>query len=142
MSKKITSKQINALAQAAIAIKKNSYSPYSHFKVGAAVLTEDGQIYSGTNIENASFGLTLCAERNAIFAAICQGHRRVAALALCTDSVKGQKFGTPCGACRQVMTEFMDAKAPVILVAEGKKGAFTIYKKPLKDFMPYSFTEF
>ena len=142
MNKKITSQQINALAKAAIAVKKHSYSPYSHFKVGAAVLTQDGHIYSGTNIENASFGLTLCAERNAIFAAVCQGHRRIVALALCTDTIKGQKFGTPCGACRQVMTEFMEANAPIILVSEGKKGTFSLYKKPLKNFMPYTFTEF
>lgn len=142
MNKKINTKQVNALAQAAIAAKKHSYSPYSHFKVGAAVLTEDGKIFTGTNIENASFGLTLCAERNAIFAAVCQGQRRLVALAVCTDTVKGQKFGTPCGACRQVMTEFMSADAPIILVAEEKKGAFSVYKKPLKNFMPYSFTQF
>ena len=142
MNTKITSQQINAVAQAAIAIKKNSYSPYSHFKVGAAVLINDGKIYSGTNIENASFGLTLCAERNAIFAAVSQGHRKIIALALCTDPVKGQSFGTPCGACRQVMTEFMDPQTPIILVAEKKKGAFEILKKPLKNFMPYAFTDF
>ncbi len=142
MNKKITTEQINALAKAAIAVKKNSYSPYSHFKVGAAVLAEDGQIYSGTNIENASFGLTNCAERSAIFAAISNGQHQVLALALCTDAIKGQKFGTPCGACRQVMTEFMSLKTPVILVSEGKKGTFTLLKKTLKDFMPYTFTKF
>ena len=142
MSTKITSQQIHTLAQAAIVIKKNSYSPYSHFKVGAAVLGDDGKIYSGTNIENASFGLTVCAERNAIFAAVNQGCRKIRALALCTDIVKGQPFGTPCGACRQVMTEFMDPQAPIILVAEKKKGSFEICKKPLKNFMPYAFTDF
>ena len=142
MSKKITTEQINALAQAAIAAKKNSYSPYSHFKVGAAVLTADGKIYTGTNIENASFGLTICAERNAIFSAVCDGRRDIRALVLCTDPVPGQKFGSPCGACRQVMTEFMHADAPVILVAQGKKGALEFFKKPLKHFMPYSFTDF
>lgn len=142
MSKKITTNQIHALAQAAIAVKKNSYSPYSHFKVGAAVLADDGQIYSGTNIENASFGLTLCAERNAIFSAVCKGPRRILALALCTDPIKGQTFGTPCGACRQVMSEFMDANAPIILVAEGKKATYKLYKKPLKTFLPFTFTKF
>ena len=142
MSKKITTEQINQLAKAAISVKKNSYSPYSHFKVGAAVLTADGKIYTGTNIENASFGLTICAERNAIFSAVCDGQRAILALALCTDPVKGQKFGTPCGACRQVMTEFMQANAPVILVSQDKKGKLMLYKKPLKNFMPYSFTEF
>ena len=139
---KITTEQINLLARAAVAAKKNSYSPYSRFKVGAAVLAEDGTVYTGTNVENASFGLTVCAERNAIFAAVCNGQRKLRALALCTDPVPGQKFGSPCGACRQVMTEFMDGDTPVILVAPGKKGSFEIFKKPLKHFMPHSFTEF
>ena len=142
MKQKITTQQVTALAQAAVAVKKHSYSPYSHFKVGAAVLTADGQIYSGTNVENASFGLTVCAERNAIFAAVCKGQRNICALALCTDPIKGQKFGTPCGACRQVMTEFMKLNAPIILVAQGKKGSFTLLKKTVKDFMPFSFTKF
>ena len=142
MSKKITTEQVTALAQAALAAKKNSYSPYSHFKVGAAVLAADGKIYTGTNIENASFGLTVCAERNAIFSAVCNGQHKILALALCTDPVPNQPFGTPCGACRQVMTEFMSADAPVILVAPGKKGTFELFKKPLKNFMPYSFTKF
>lgn len=142
MSTKISTNQVNQLAQAAIAAKKNSYSPYSHFKVGAAVLTEDDKIYTGTNIENASFGLTVCAERNAIFKAVGEGYRHIKAIALCTDPVPDQTFGSPCGACRQVMTEFMAPTAPVILVAEGKKGAFSIYKKTLKHFMPYTFTKF
>jgi len=82
MTVKLTKEIIEALADAAVAVKKNSYSPYSHFKVGAAVLTDNGQIYSGTNIENSSYGLTICAERNAIFKAVCAGHRRFAAFAL------------------------------------------------------------
>jgi cytidine deaminase len=142
MSKKITAEQIKTLAQAASAAQKNSYSPYSHFKVGAAVLAADGKIYTGTNIENASFGLTICAERSAIFSAVCNGQKNILALALCTDPVKGKKFGTPCGACRQVMTEFMKADAPVILVAKDKRGSLEIFRKPLKNFMPYSFTDF
>ena len=139
---KITTERINALARAAIASKKKSYSPSSHFKVGAAVLTKEGRIYTGTNVENASFGLTVCAERNAIFSAVCDGQRQICAIALCTDPIPGQKFGSPCGACRQVMTEFMDISAPIILVAEGKKGSFEILKKPLKYFMPFTFTKF
>ena len=103
---KITTEKINLLARAAVAAKKNSYSPYSRFKVGAAVLAEDGTVYTGTNVENASFGLTVCAERNAIFAAVCNGQRKLRALALCTDPVPGQKFGSPCGACRQVMIQY------------------------------------
>lgn len=142
MNKKLTSAQAAALIEAAVAAKKHSYSPYSHFKVGAAVLTQDGTLYTGTNIENASYGLTVCAERNAIFKAVTEGHRRMTALAVCTDPVPGQAFGTPCGACLQVMTEFMDPSAPVLLVAVHKNGAVSVCKKKLKQLMPYTFTEF
>ena len=139
MKTKLTKDIIEALADAAVAAKKHSYSPYSHFKVGAAVLTEDGHIYSGTNIENSSYGLTICAERTAIFKAVSAGHRRFLALALCTDEVKGSPFGTPCGACRQVMTEFMDQDMPMFMISAPKKGERKIFKKKLKDFMPYPF---
>ena len=138
MSIKLTKDLIEALADAAVGAKKHSYSPYSHFKVGAAVLTEDGQIYTGTKIENSSYGLTICAERNAIFKAVCDGHRRFAALALCTDEVSSD-FGTPCGACRQVMTEFMEQDMPMLMISAPKKGERKIFKKKLKDFMPYPF---
>ncbi|HON13004.1 MAG TPA: cytidine deaminase [Treponema sp.] len=88
-----------------------SYSPYSHFRVGAAILCEDGTIFTGTNVENRSFGLTICAERSAVVSAVSAGKRRFVALAIATpDSVK--PVG-PCGACRQVLSEFMDANAPV-----------------------------
>ena len=139
MSKKISDKTLRALADAAVEVKKNSYSPYSRFKVGAAVLAEDGQIYAGTNIENASYGLTVCAERNAMFRGVCEGQRKFVALAVCTDPVEGDAFGTPCGACRQVMTEFMDLNAPILLVAVTKKGARKICKKKLKDPIPFPF---
>jgi len=88
-----------------------SYSPYSHFRVGAAILCEDGTIFTGTNVENRSFGLTICAERSAVVSAVSAGKRRFVALAIATpDSVK--PVG-PCGACRQVLSEFKDANAPV-----------------------------
>ncbi|AEJ19193.1 cytidine deaminase [Gracilinema caldarium] len=88
-----------------------SYSPYSHFKVGAALLCEDGSIFTGTNVENRSFGLTICAERSAVVAAVSAGKRRFVALAIATpDSI--DPVG-PCGACRQVLSEFMDKDAPV-----------------------------
>src|SRR5215212_7677720 len=81
----------------------NSYSPYSHFQVGAAIRTDNGLIFSGTNIENASFSLTMCAERVAIFKAISQGHRSFTELAIASSS-KTPTF--PCGPCRQVLYEF------------------------------------
>lgn len=90
---------------------KNSYSPYSHFPVGAALLMEDGSIITGANIENRSFGLTNCAERSAIFAAMSVGHRSFAALVIVTPA-SDYPVG-PCGACRQVLTEFAPAQTPV-----------------------------
>ena len=90
------------LLQIANNFVKNSYSPYSKFKVGAAVLCENDKVFGGTNIENASYGLSICAERVAIFSAIANGAKKIKAVAIYTP--KGDT--TPCGACRQVMAEF------------------------------------
>ncbi|WP_155287205.1 cytidine deaminase [Lacticaseibacillus zhaodongensis] len=100
------------LMQTAITARKNAYVPYSHFAVGAAVISADGRVFSGANIENASYGITMCAERNAIFAAACAGVREISALAVVADTDGGV---APCGACRQAMTEFMGAQTPVYL---------------------------
>ncbi|MCI1284000.1 MAG: cytidine deaminase [Lacticaseibacillus songhuajiangensis] len=100
------------LMQAAIAARKNAYIPYSHFGVGAAALTSDGRVFTGANIENASYGLTMCAERNALFAAASAGYYEISELAVVADTDAGV---APCGACRQVMTEFMTQDAPVYL---------------------------
>lgn len=91
---------------------KQAYAPYSHFPVGAALLTVDGITYTGCNIENASFGATNCAERTAIFKAVSEGHDRIAKLAVAAASLQPI---TPCGICRQVMAEFMDDNAVIIL---------------------------
>jgi cytidine deaminase len=80
-----------------------AYCPYSGFSVGAAVMSEDGRIFSGCNVENASYGLTICAERNAIFQAVAAGARRIVAVAIFTPT---EKPAAPCGACRQVINEF------------------------------------
>jgi cytidine deaminase len=93
-----------ALAQAARAARAHAYAPYSGYAVGAAVLTDDGQVVAGCNVENASYGLSVCAERVAVFRAIAAGARRLVAAAVCTPD-----GGTPCGACRQVLLEFADA---------------------------------
>ena len=98
------------LLTAAMGARRQAYAPYSKFLVGAALLTEDGQIISGCNVENASYGLTICAERNAVFTAVAQGHRKFQAIALAT--VGG---ATPCGACRQVLAEFCD-DLPILIV--------------------------
>ena len=103
-----------ALVAAARTAAKGAYAPYSDFFVGAAVLTESGEVVTGCNIENASFGLTLCAERAAMVHALCRGHKKFAALAVCGGA---KRAATPCGACRQVMAEFMEPDAPVFYAA-------------------------
>ena len=110
---------------------KNSYSPYSNYPVGAAVLAEDGLVYGGTNIENSAHPSGLCAERVAINKAISEGNRRILAVAVVTRNA-----GAPCGACRQVMREFASLDIPVILttVEDGFEEEFT-----LGDLLPRSF---
>lgn len=100
------------LMEKAIKASENAYSPYSKFPVGACVLTENDKTYCGCNFENSSFGLTICAERNAIGSAIADGERKIKAIAI--YSPKMDKC-TPCGACRQVISEFADENTDVIL---------------------------
>lgn len=95
--------ELGALVAAAAKARKNAYSPYSKVKIGAAVLSREGRIYAGANVENSSYGLSLCAERSAIFSAVSGGARRLVAIAVVGDS---EEFTRPCGACRQVMVEF------------------------------------
>lgn len=84
-------------------VRENAYTPYSHFPIGAALRTKGGKVFLGCNVENISFGLTVCAERNAIFSAVAAGHKDFEAIAIIADS---KTPVTPCGACRQVMAEF------------------------------------
>ncbi|HEY1329468.1 MAG TPA: cytidine deaminase [Casimicrobiaceae bacterium] len=99
----LTEADWQALAAAARDASTRAYCPYSRFAVGAAVRTVDGRVFTGCNVENASFGLTICAERNAIFQAVAAGARHVVAVALYTPTPQPS---TPCGACRQVMAQF------------------------------------
>jgi len=99
------------LVAAATAARDKSHSPYSHFAVGAAVLMEDGSVHAGCNVENRSFGLTVCAERTAIATAVGQGLRRPQAVAVVTDT---DPPAAPCGACREVLAEFAE-DLPVLL---------------------------
>ena len=95
--------RFRSLVEVAKKARLNAYSPYSGVKIGAAVITSDGKIFSGANIENASYGLACCAERSAIFRAVSEGKRDIVALAIVG---KSEDFTKPCGACRQVMVEF------------------------------------
>ena len=102
----------------ALKAQKNAYVPYSDFPLGAAVLTEDGSIYTGVNIENASFSLTNCAERSAIFTAVSEGQRKIEALLIVSSTAKPV---TPCGSCRQVINEFADGEIEIIMMTEDGK---------------------
>lgn len=104
--------EFSRLFRQALDACEQSYAPYSRFRVGAALLCEDGTVFTGVNVENRSFGLTICAERNAIAAAVTAGHRHFKALVIATPDAREPV--SPCGACRQVMTEFMDPDTPVI----------------------------
>lgn len=119
------------LLAAALSARKNAYAPYSKFAVGAAVRTADGKIFTGCNVENASYGLSCCAERCAIFAAVGAGEIEFTALCVVADT---KEPVSPCGACRQVMTEF---KIPEIILAN-TNGDVKIYTP--EELLPYGFT--
>jgi cytidine deaminase len=108
----------------------NSYAPYSHFFVGAALLTTDGEVYQGCNIENASYGATNCAERTAIFKAVSEGKREFCKIAI---AAKDGSTAYPCGICLQVMNEFMP-EAEVVLEVAGQIKVFGV-----KELLPYGF---
>ncbi len=95
------------LIAAATAARLQAYAPYSNFQVGAALLAKDGRVFTGCNVENLSYGLTICAERNAVFAAVASGVREFEVIAIVADT---REPISPCGACRQVMAEFGDFK--------------------------------
>lgn len=103
-----------SLIKEAVAAKEMAYAPYSHFRVGAALLTKDGKIYRGCNIENVAFTPTNCAERTAFFKAISEGEKEFAAIAVTGDA---DDYLYPCGVCRQVMVEFCDLQEFKVIVA-------------------------
>jgi cytidine deaminase len=112
---------LEGLLDAARAAAENAHVPYSHFRVGAAVLCDDGTIIPGCNVENASYGLSNCAERTAMFTAVAAGHRELVALAVSCVDGDGSMPQTlmPCGACRQVMVELLASDAPVAVDGVG-----------------------
>lgn len=122
---------LRRLETAARGALENAYCRYSGFPVGAAVLTEDGTVFAGCNVENASFGLTICAERNAIFQAVAAGHRRVDAVVMVTANSDPTM---PCGACRQVINEFGTSATIISIGSGGKSTQFQ-----LEELLPHGF---
>lgn len=126
---------MDKLYESALNAFKNAYTPYSHFNVGASVLLKDGKIISGSNVENASYGLSNCAERSTLFTVYSQGYRK--------DDIDKiliignvEKPISPCGACRQVITELMNPECEVILTNLNKD----VKVMKVKDLLPYSFS--
>lgn len=126
----LTSSEQDELLHLAALARQSAYVPYSHFAVGAALRAEDGRIFTGCNVENASFGLTICAERNAVAHAVAEGARRFDAIAVVTENGV-----TPCGACRQVLAEFGPAMTVIVADEAGQRRVYTI-----GDLLPDAFT--
>lgn len=133
----ITEQEMKHLVEQAIGILPAAYVPYSHFRVGAALLCRDGRVFTGVNVENASYPATNCAERTAIFKAVSEGFRQFRAIAIC-GGPEGQEldYCPPCGICRQVMREFVDPLEFLILLAKSPEDirVFT-----LEELLPQSF---
>jgi len=119
------------LIELALEAKRNAYSPYSGFRVGAALLCADGRVFTGCNVENSSYSVTTCAERVALFSAVAQGARKFSAIAVVTDS---EQPVFPCGACRQALAEF---SPNMNVIAVGPKGVQTVV---LEQLLPYAFS--
>ncbi len=126
-----SSRKEEDLVALAVEARNKAYVPYSHFPVGAALLAESGQVYTGCNVENASYGLSICAERVAVFKAVAAGERQFEAIAVVTETM-----ATPCGSCRQVLAEFGDDELQVIVA--DPEGQMEIYT--LGELLPASFT--
>lgn len=117
--------------------RKFSYSPYSHFRVGAALLCKNGKVYTGCNIENAAYSATNCAERTAIFKAVSEGEREFEAIAIAGGRENEESaFCAPCGVCRQVIAEFCDKDFKIVLGDSDKVESYT-----LAELLPLSFTK-
>ena len=149
----ITHIQKQQLMKKAVAAMRRAYAPYSRFCVGAAILTREGRVFQGCNIENASYGLTLCAERTALGAAVAAGHRHFTALAVASSEAPceakpcgkpqgltkkgGQTAPMPCGACLQALAEFCRPDFVIVTAAARNPTAMAVY--PLKDLLPRAF---
>jgi cytidine deaminase len=133
----LSEQQRDELVTAALAVRGQAYTPYSNYPVGAAILAADGRTFTGVNVENASYGLSICAERTAVFRMIATtGFQHIQAVAVATTN-----GGSPCGACRQVLVEFAPHDIPVWLSdAEGNVQPFTLYGLLPEHFGPERLT--
>ena len=139
------------LIKKAIEIRKNAYVPYSNYSVGAALLCKNGDVYVGCNIENASYGLTICAERTAIFKAVSEGQRHIDAIAitgchldhltddnnLVSDADDTDDYAYPCGACRQVLAEFLPNSGDIDVIVAKSTNDYKEFK--LSELLPGTF---
>ncbi|MGD9901595.1 MAG: cytidine deaminase [Spirochaetales bacterium] len=128
----MTKSDIKNLIKEAKAVLKYSYSPYSHYAVSAALLTSDGKIFTGVNIENASYGASMCAERVAVFKAVSEGHKNFEAIAVTTAGDSAKPY--PCGICRQVLSEFSPNMTVIVAMDEEH---YEVLK--LSDILPHKF---
>lgn len=126
----INPEQRSAIIQAAMEVRSKAYAPYSNYAVGAALLARSGKIFSGVNVENSSYPLTLCAERAAVVKAVSEGEREFIAIAVATED-----GGSPCGACRQVLAEFGLDLIVLMINAQGD----VIHEVILRELLPYAF---
>lgn len=134
----MTQQEIQKLVNLAISASKRAYAPYSEYNVGAAILTSDGEVFCGGNIENSSYSLTCCAERVALFSAVARGKKNFNAIAIAAFDKNGESttYCTPCGACRQVLSEFCGEDFTVICIKGSKD--YKMYK--LSELIPFAFS--
>ncbi|MGD2162995.1 MAG: cytidine deaminase [Anaerolineales bacterium] len=126
----ISQKQKTELIERALAVRANAHAPYSGYAVGAALLTKSGKVYDAVNVENASYPLSMCAERNAIFKAVSEGEKNFEMIAIASDN-----GGSPCGGCRQVMSEFgLDTKVLTI-----DKDGHVVLDSSVRELLPAAF---
>ena len=131
--KQLTQQEMDLLLDKAQEARDHSYAPYSKYNVGAALLTADGQIYQGCNIENAGYTSTVCAERTAFFKAVYDGHRAFRAIAVIAT---GEELGFPCGVCRQVMAEFCDRD---FIIVTANRDRTKVDVSDFETLLPHSF---
>jgi cytidine deaminase len=131
----LTDDLLDKLIRTALSTRENAYVPYSKYRVGAAILTDDGRVVGGCNVENASYGLCNCAERTAVFSAVASGAKEVRAVAVATED-----GGTPCGACRQVLTEFAPRDGSPVPVLLLDNAGTVVRETTLTELLPMAFT--